>query len=231
MIVAPGRFPVPGVDPDALSNLVRWYKNDTLGAVGSSISSWTDSSATADHAVQATGSKQPTVAAGINGRKAASFDGGDVLTSAATMTFKPGTLIAAVSLTSAGYRAILGGPASDGMEVRANPSATLEMVRQGVALIGTSTTALVAGTPAIVTARYTNAGVWTFRINGTECGTGTNSVAIGTKVVTLGANTDSAGEPWLGYIGEEAIYDIAHADADILTVEQRLGAKFGIAVP
>lgn len=60
------------------TELLGWWKPESLGTGGSSISSWTDSSGNSHPLVQATGSLQPTVVTtGPNGLKAASFDGTD----------------------------------------------------------------------------------------------------------------------------------------------------------
>jgi hypothetical protein len=58
---------------------LRWYDADALAlSDGAAVSSWTDRSAAADHAVQATGSQQPTYKTAIvNGHAVLRFDGSD----------------------------------------------------------------------------------------------------------------------------------------------------------
>ena len=68
-----------GKAPDELSTTVfRWYDAGQITGLsdGDPISQWNDESANADHAVQATGSKQPIYKTGIlNGHPVVRFDG------------------------------------------------------------------------------------------------------------------------------------------------------------
>lgn len=62
--------------PDAVTGLLAWFQPSTLGANGTAVSSWTDSSGNGNHAVQATAGKQPTVETGVmNGYSGVVFDG------------------------------------------------------------------------------------------------------------------------------------------------------------
>lgn len=71
------------LNPDDETGLVAWSNPSTLGANGSSVSSWTDSSASSHPFVQATGSKQPTVVtAGLNGLSIVRLDGSNDFLSA-----------------------------------------------------------------------------------------------------------------------------------------------------
>lgn len=76
------RHPVAAVAPDAVTGLQLWLKADALGlADAAAVSSWTDSSVNARHAVQATGSKQPAYKTSIlNGKAVVRFGGDDILT-------------------------------------------------------------------------------------------------------------------------------------------------------
>lgn len=63
-----------GVTPDDVGALDIWLKPESLGADGSSIASWTDSSGNGNHAAQGTSNRRPTVVANaLNGYKAANF--------------------------------------------------------------------------------------------------------------------------------------------------------------
>lgn len=65
--------------PTSITGCQLWLLGDDLGAVDSAISSWADQSGNGRNATQGTGSSQPAVKIGVNGKKCASFDGGDQL--------------------------------------------------------------------------------------------------------------------------------------------------------
>lgn len=63
-----------GWTPINLPGLYLWYEPSVLGADGSAIASWTDSSGNGNHAINSTSSTQPLVKSiGINGYSAALF--------------------------------------------------------------------------------------------------------------------------------------------------------------
>lgn len=65
-------------DPNDYAGLLRWYNPDTIGiTTGTALASWDDSSAAADPAVQATGTKQPIYhsTGGPNNKQRIVFDG------------------------------------------------------------------------------------------------------------------------------------------------------------
>jgi hypothetical protein len=83
--------PVAAFDPLSLSP-AAWYKSDTLSALadGAAVSSWTDSSGNARHAVQATGGNQPICKKAIvNGKDVVRFDGVDDFLRAAFTLVQP----------------------------------------------------------------------------------------------------------------------------------------------
>jgi len=90
--IAPnGLFKVDGTGPSVLTDVALWLKADALSlADGTAVSSWTDSSGNARHAVQATAGSQPIYKTGIlNGKPVLRFDG-----AASTLqipAFAPGT--------------------------------------------------------------------------------------------------------------------------------------------
>jgi hypothetical protein len=62
---SPAESPAPGFSPDDIASLFRWYDASQLALSDNDpVSSWTDLSANADHAVQATGTNQPTFKTG-----------------------------------------------------------------------------------------------------------------------------------------------------------------------
>jgi hypothetical protein len=62
-----------------LPNMVLWFDaadiSSFIFSIGNSISQWSDKSGNANHAQQATGANQPTVAVGLNGKNVVSFNG------------------------------------------------------------------------------------------------------------------------------------------------------------
>jgi hypothetical protein len=76
---APAPTPYPTPAPNTISNLAVWLKADALGlSDGTAVSSWTDSSGNGNHAVQATGTRQPIYKTSIiNGKATVRFDGSD----------------------------------------------------------------------------------------------------------------------------------------------------------
>jgi hypothetical protein len=87
----------PASAPDTIPNLAVWLKADALGlSDGTSVSSWTDSSGNGNHAVQATGARQPIYKTSIiNGKAVVRFDGSDdVLIAPTTIGTGPHTIFA-----------------------------------------------------------------------------------------------------------------------------------------
>jgi Concanavalin A-like lectin/glucanases superfamily len=69
------------------ATLVLWLRADLGITIVTGVSQWNDQSGSANHVTQATGSKQPTVAAAdINGKPALAFDGTDDVLSKASTT-------------------------------------------------------------------------------------------------------------------------------------------------
>ena len=59
-------------NPDSESSLYAWYKGDTLGDVGASVTAWTDSSGNG-RTLAESGSVNPVVSATLNGHKGVQF--------------------------------------------------------------------------------------------------------------------------------------------------------------
>lgn len=98
-----------------VASCAAWFRGSDLGAVDSAISSWADQSGNGRNAIQATGSNQPLVKMGVNGKKGALFDGSnDYLQTAAFTLNQPYTIFAVVKLAAV----------SDGETVTSNLSGT-----------------------------------------------------------------------------------------------------------
>lgn len=98
---------IPGapVAPDSVlgSDLYAWLKPESLGADGTAITSWTDSSGNARHFAQATGSKKPLVVANaINGFSAGRGDGVDDFLLASGNLPQPFTVFVVARLATTG---------------------------------------------------------------------------------------------------------------------------------
>jgi hypothetical protein len=106
------RSAATGGPPGGITDgLILWLEGDQAGlADGASVSSWTDRSSAANHAVQATGTKQPTYRAtgGPNSLPTVEFDGGDALATG-NMTFagQVGTYYVVVSVSVDGTDQII----------------------------------------------------------------------------------------------------------------------------
>lgn len=108
--------PPPGPVPSDIAGLMLWLQPSTLGAGGSSISTWPDSSGNGKDFTQVGSSQKPTVvAAALNGYKVASFDGGDYLFNSSMPADSSITIYIVVKNgnTSASYAFNLGGAGSN----------------------------------------------------------------------------------------------------------------------
>lgn len=78
LIVKGNTYNPPSIQPNSLPNLLFWFKPETLSSLsdGVSVSSWTDSSGSGNHLLQANGAKQPIYKVNlINGLGGVRFDG------------------------------------------------------------------------------------------------------------------------------------------------------------
>lgn len=111
--------------------------------------------------------------------------GAQYLVSALQSDTKPTTIIARITHTgAASVRTILGGAASPGStQLRLSATHVPTLVKQDLAVIGTSTGAAAAG-GAVVAVTYSAVGAWAFYIDGVAAGSGVNNVAL------VGGNTE-----------------------------------------
>jgi hypothetical protein len=101
--------------PSDITNLSAWYKADALGLNdGDAISSWTDSSGNAHHAVQATSANQPIYKAGVvNAKSAARFNGTSTFVKIAFVLTQPVTRFVVAKRASAGaFHSLVDGAAT-----------------------------------------------------------------------------------------------------------------------
>jgi len=131
------------------------------------------------------------------------------LASNASTSNKPATYIFRVKpISSSGYRTIIGGDdASGALSVDvANSTNYMRVLNQGVANIGTSTTALTADADSVGAVSYSGAGAYVFYVNGSAAGSGTNNQTLAAgKTLRIGFQ-DSATQLFFGYILAVAMY-------------------------
>jgi hypothetical protein len=159
----------------------------------------------------------------------------DYIACVAPANTKPFTAFAVVKLAATGsymaimsaYDPLLSG-ATQGVEWRINPSGNQELLKQETALIGTSTTALTAGTWVKLAVTYSAAGVYTFYLAGAADGTATNdqTFVAGTET-SIGSIGLGSTEFWNGDIAELIKYDSVIAGADLTLINDYLDGKYG----
>ena len=234
-LIGLARSPGGGIaDPTEVSGLLRWYEGDVLGlADGTAVSSWTDQSANADHAVQADSAKQPVLKTGVaSGHDAVRFDGSnDWLTFAEILDSSAATAhIFVVSDSNAtGARVIMSTRQSDGQSgwsLRYNPQTTMQYFHAG------------GGATPIVSYSITDQlNIIEVQRNGLDVTLGANGAlgtetAISTYVVSsadrtiIGAENDGTASFLNGDIAEIVIYDHVLSAGDRTSVLDYLTAKY-----
>ncbi len=211
--------------PTDVAGIVAWWKADTLVLNDTDpVVTWADSSGNGWHAGGANGVLYRTNQ--INGLPAVSFDGSDDSLDATGLTAntKPVSIFAVVKPTDTSTRTIISGDGSGGLQLRIDPKLTAN--KATVAAIGSSNTSLSAGTAYRVALTYSGTGDWTFYLNGSADGTGTNDQTFSTPTVRIGRNVNS--EDMFGMIGEILIYNSVLSSTDRGSVDTYLSSKWGI---
>jgi hypothetical protein len=130
------------------------------------------------------------------------------LTSTASVSNKPATYVFRVKPISAGgFRTIIGGDNDSGLSVDVATSTNyMRVLKQGVANIGTSTTALTANVDNVGAVSYGSAGAYVFYVNGVAAGSGTNNQTLSAgRLLRLGYQA-AATQLFHGYILAVAMY-------------------------
>lgn len=220
-------FTAPASTPgDVPTGLSLWLKADSIAqADGSNVTSWADSSAAGNTATEATNppffylNQQ-------NGKPAVYFNGTtNKLSSAASSAYSAQTIMAVVGLVlpSAATNAISGAPANGGMQFRVN-NATIQLVKQGIGVIGSSSAGAVDGAFHLITATYDSvSGAYNIYVDQVSKGSGTNALALTANTLTIGV----AGTQFLnGYIGEYALWNRILTAGELANVSNGLKAKW-----
>lgn len=208
--------------PTDIAWAARYKANLQAGADASAVTSATDQTVNARHAVQATADRQPTLRYNVlNGKKVYRFDGGDNVVSASWGLVQPLTLFIVGKQTSASP-----GNLCDGSNVAQNT-----MVVQ----VGDTDFLLYAGGFLTDGARNTNfntivavfngasSKLW---VNGGAATTGNPSTGI-PEGVCLGA-TSTLGAPMTGDIAEFAIVGSALSTADVNRIGAYVAYEYGL---
>lgn len=227
---------IPG--PGDVAGMVFWFEADRVVASDNDpVTSWPDASDNDFDASQATSGNRATYQTNeINGHPCVRFDGTDDWMSCdAPADTKPFTAFALVKRAADGsYTAIISaydplfGGADQGMEWRINPTGHQELVQPGVALIGTSTTAIPAGTWVKLAVTYDGSGNYTFYLGGAADGTGTNdhTFVAGAKTA-IGAFGLGSVEFFNGDMAVVGKYNSVIAGDDWTLIDGYLDEKYG----
>ena len=197
--------------PLPTANLAGWYKADSLSA--SPVTTWTDSSAAANNL---TAVASPTWAASqINGLPAVTLNGtSQYFTGLSPANPNPAAIsiyaiVKPASVTT--NQALVGNIVGTGNFLYGlNPSGTQEADQQQQAVIGSSTTALTAGTWYEIAVTYDGSTVHFYR-NGSADGSTAASYTFGTGPNALGAayNGTSIVKFFDGEVAELVVYNTA----------------------
>ena len=176
------------------ANLNAWWDAQNTSKFilsGSNVTSWTDSS---PNAVVASGVANPVYTTNIiNGNSVVAFNGNSqYLTTTLSSSTAPFTSVAIIKVDNSGFvRTILGASVNGGFEFRVNTSNTLSLNLQQTAAIGTSSGTITTSAAAVVSVSYDGTN-YSFTINGTIVGSGTNAQTPTASTVRIGANTPGA---------------------------------------
>lgn len=135
---------------------------------------------------------------------------------------KPVSILARVTPTSTGYRAIVGDSAfPDGFELRVDQTTNkLSWLHANTALIGTSTSG-VSG-DVVVAVTYSGVGAYAFYQDGSADGSGTVNVTFSTSNMHIGRQR--AGEYFYGDIMALALYSDVLTPDEVATVSAAMAA-------
>lgn len=225
--------------PSSIGGLSVWHRGDgiTGQSDGSALTAWPDSSGNGFVTDQPISGHIPTYKTGIvAGRPVVRFDAtaATAVRSSAPTSQPAQTLFAVLKPT-----AILGADqyirTPDNAALRLSITATtglVQLVRPGVAIIGTGVTAVSTSAFSVLCTTYADAATYAFYYNGTADGSGTHAVTLAASGVTaaIGAGGIFGGNPFGGDIAELIVYSAVLSATDRNAVTAYLGTKYGITV-
>lgn len=217
-----------GGGPGGVAGLTAWWKADALSLSDTDpISSWADSSGNGHTLTQATGSKQAVYNTNqLNGLPGATFDGADLMTITDPFASVPLSIFAVLK-GSGGFRTIIGGN-TGAVQWRIDDGSRMQLLKSGMALIGTSTTALNSSTFYILDVHYSTPNL-SFFVDGAADGTASSAQTIVDLVTNVGSSFNE-GERFSGVLCELIYYDNVLSGGDQDVVRTYLSDKWGITI-
>lgn len=236
----------PGDYPTGLN---LWLKADAItGQVDDdALGTWSDSSGNANHASNAMFARQPTYKTNVqNGMAVVRFNGTtNALASAASSSGGAQTVVAVVKPTNLGaVNTIRGGGYGNGntgglqFRVEAASNSYPRFVKEGLADIGSGSTAVASSAWQVVTGTWDDAtNAYAFTIDGAAAGSGSSSETLTAgRGSTIGANGSPSGadpvanpsEFFAGDIAEIAAWSVVLNPTDLAAVVSGLQSKWGL---
>ena len=231
------------VEPTALPGLQLWLDASKLDGLADTnpVSSWTDMSGNAKHAVQAIGGRQPLYRTGIlNGLPGILYDGVNDCLQTPEITLGHFTFFCVFKLTGSAGIVYEGASAAvvghylfcttgDTIQARSAAGTSGKDLSTDWAVdnVARVTSHVSAGTHA-GHVLYINGAAQT--LSDAVGRTGDPGAATQADGLNVGARNDGASFPSAGYIFELVVYDRALTDVERVQIENYLGRKYGIAV-
>jgi hypothetical protein len=222
--------------PTSVPNLALWLDasdTSTITHVANAVSQWNDKSGNANHAVQATGTKQPTTnTRTLNGLNVIDFDGSNdimTLTSGINPATNGVTVFHVVEAdVTTGTQATVGSN-TNGMNfcVAVAGVAFQHTQKSGVTNYVVGSNAVVAGTPFIGTCR-TQASGTTQNYNGLADGSNTTATSYTVNIDTIG-NRALETAPFNGKIGMVLVWPRVLNTLEVNIVGNYLSDIWGIS--
>lgn len=209
---AGGGLTTPEVEFDARS---------LLGADGSTVTQWDDTSGNARHATPTGGvGEQTTVETNeLNGLQVARLNGSSMSWSSVPSS-NLFTVIAVLKCTSfASNRCVMSGQASGNYEVRLNTAGKIELfdVQDGI-VAATSTTSLNTSNFFTIAAQYNaNTGAYAFYLNGSADGSGTIGTETSISAFARMGRRSGNGDPYQGDIAYNTLWNSILSGGELTT--------------
>lgn len=216
----------PSTPGDVPTGLNLWLKADSIAqADGSTLPSWADSSPAGNTATEAT--NPPFFYLNIqNGKPAVYFNGTtSKLNSAAPAGSSAQTIIGVLGIVVSGAgNTIRGASVSGGIQFR-NNAGTLQIVKQSVGVVGSSSAGAIADTLFhIVTMTYDSVtGAWAIYVDQVLKGSGTNVQALTASTTTPGVGGTQVLN---GYLGELAQWSRVLTGTELANISNGLKSKW-----
>lgn len=228
------------------TNLLGWWEADQLAlADGASVASWTDASVNARHAVQATGSAQPTYRAtgGPNSKPCVEFDGGDELASPA---FTPGNAAMTWYIVASAPGGVYGvfaelsttinSTTTGAVVYREDVNSIANEMKGDVGYSTFTTTATLTTTPKLITSVFDKSlatNEVTAWVNSVSAGTRSNNdnntnTFNGSHSLYLGRRNSGSASALTGKLTIVLLYAGAHDDTTRGIIEAAIIAKYAL---